>query len=297
MFYLLVAIIACVFLYYTFQKYMELKKTYTYMLALHSKQKDEMTQLNEKVNDLQVYKDDVSKTFKLLDNELKLITENTQNALVMNNRMNNLQLTAPVQHQHPLTTLLHTIIPPIPTMNQQQPSNFQTYTPDAGQFMFSYDLPQQAEFSQQNYQYTTSNQMSNQSNTNSVANQVSNTQEEYSRQNYPGENYNNNNNQVVESNTEVKEDEEKVESVDVSSHQQVERERESNEESTPATNETNVKLQSSIDEVRNDEGLSGVSFSNIDLNEEDLSSHLKNSALIFMDNKINPSSEFEKFLI
>lgn len=284
MFYLLVAVIACVFLYYTFQKYMELKKTYTYMLALHSKQKDEMTQLNEKVNDLQVYKDDVSKTFKLLDNELKLITENTQNALVMNNRMNNLQISAP---QHPLTTLLHTIIPPIPQMNQQAAANFQTYTPDASQFMFSYDLPQTQEHSQQNYQ------------PNPMYSQQPFTNESYSNSTQNIEEETNNNNQVLESTQETKEEQthdedhnqvqdENVESTNVKHHQ---------EGANVSKSETNVKLQSSIDDVKDTETLSGVSFSNIDLNEEDLSSHLKNSALIFMDNKINPSSEFEKFLI
>lgn len=278
MFYLLVAVIACVFLYYTFQKYMELKKTYTYMLALHSKQKDEMTQLTEKVNDLQVYKDDVSKTFKLLDNELKLITENTQNALVMNNRMNNLQLTAPVQHQHPLTTLLHTIIPPIPTMNRQQ-----TYTSNPSQFMFSYDLPEQIpEYSQQNYQ---SNQRQSQDQLHN--DRENNTEEQYS-QNVENEDVTNQN---VNSTIEVKED------AIPTQEDQKEQQKESNVTTNLSTNETNVKLQSSLDEVTNDETLSSVSFSNIDLNEEDLSSHLKNTALIFMDNKINPSSEFEKFLI
>lgn len=290
MFYLVIAVIACVFLYYTFQKYMELKKTYAYMLSLHSKQKEEMTQLNEKVNDLQVYKDDVSKTFKLLDNELKLITENTQNALVMNNRMNNLQLTtAPAQHQHPLTTLLRTIIPPMAPIqpssqfNQQQ-TNFQTYTPDASQFRFSYDLPQQTSgFTAQSSQQQVRNENNYMVNTN--------REEEFS-----GDSIIEVREETIEPIQVEKEESEEEKNTEVNVKLS-EVNNEANVKSPEVNTEANVKLQSTIDEVKENDTLSGVSFSNIDLNEEDLSSHLKNSALIFMDKKINPSSEFEKFLI
>lgn len=68
----LCAIIGFVAWYY-YQKFQESEKEYYKLHSQFLEVCNENVRLKEKMTDLEVYKDDVSKTFKILDNELSLI--------------------------------------------------------------------------------------------------------------------------------------------------------------------------------------------------------------------------------
>lgn len=69
---LLTCVLALI-IYIIYIRLKELNKEYTCTLQKYTQQTEEIQQLKYKVNDLQTYKDDVSKTFQILDNELRVI--------------------------------------------------------------------------------------------------------------------------------------------------------------------------------------------------------------------------------
>lgn len=104
-------IVACIAFtaWYYFNKFQESEKAYC---RLHADYNNSYKQLQARVSDLQAYKDDVSKTFQILDNELLLINnhikKNTNNnqqpdsntsnitnlsPTVLNNLLNNMNST------------------------------------------------------------------------------------------------------------------------------------------------------------------------------------------------------------
>lgn len=85
---LLVCILFAFVAWYYYQKYNESEREY-YKLHKHfTEVLNENQRMKERVQDLQLYKDDVSKTFKILDNELLMINDHIKKQNVTNSNSN-----------------------------------------------------------------------------------------------------------------------------------------------------------------------------------------------------------------
>jgi predicted nuclease with TOPRIM domain len=93
--------IACAYVaFYYFNRNQELERDYNKLHDQHTKTFLSMNKMKSRVRDLQAYKDDVSKTFKILDRELVNINEHikqqdNQPSHIDQNRFNNVSLMTP----------------------------------------------------------------------------------------------------------------------------------------------------------------------------------------------------------
>jgi predicted nuclease with TOPRIM domain len=152
----LCAIIGFVAWYY-YQKFQESEKEYYKLHSQFLEVCNENVRLKEKMTDLEVYKDDVSKTFKILDNELSLINNHIKTRTDTTPPTNRVSLLTPemlsslftnVNQENPdvLASFSYELHAPIVPQTEQPVIQTETEEPDTEQ-------PQQLELEQPTNSY------------------------------------------------------------------------------------------------------------------------------------------------
>lgn len=124
---LIVVLLVALVVYVVGSKYNDIQNGFAYMARLHQQQNEEMIKVRKVIDELQTYREDVTKTFKILDNELKVINEQTRTSLL---QTPNVARTNQIQNanMHPLSELLQSVLLTQPSQGAMSVSPQYTFT-------------------------------------------------------------------------------------------------------------------------------------------------------------------------